>query len=240
MARLPIVDPENSTGKARDLLDAVQKKLSRVPNSMRVMANSPAVLEAYLSFSAALAAGSLNAKLREQIALEVGEQNSCQYCVSAHTAIGRMTGLSEAEIEAAREAKSSAPKPAAALAFARHNARRSGCQQARFQFMDWRSPTLRRRYNYILASDVIYEARNFAPLTTILRRYLARGGTAVFSEPGRVNAVPFLALVRQHGFTCETESWPLEWEGTHQIALHTIRHQGIVTAGVSPAIDTTT
>ena len=61
---------------------------------------------------------------------------------------------------------------------------------------------------------------------TRLRRYLARGGTAVFSEPGRVNAVPFFALVRQHGFTCETEAWPLEWEGSHQIAIHTIRHQG--------------
>jgi hypothetical protein len=38
--------------------------------------------------------------------------------------------------------------------------------------------------------------------------------------------VPFFALVRQHGFLCETEAWPLEWEGSHQIAMHTIRHQG--------------
>lgn len=115
---------------------------------------------------------------------------------------------------------------AAALAFARHNARRNGCQQARFQLMDWRYPTLRRRYDYIVASDVIYEARNFGPIVALLRRYLARGGTAVFSEPRRVNAVPFFSLVRQHGFTCETETWPLEWEGRHQIAIHTICYQG--------------
>ena len=113
---------------------------------------------------------------------------------------------------------------AAALAFAQHNARRNACAHMRFQLMDWRRPTLRRRYDYILASDVIYEARNFGPLVTILRRYLARGGMAVFSEPGRVNAVPFFALVRQYGLTCKTELWPLEWEGTHQIALHTISH----------------
>jgi AhpD family alkylhydroperoxidase len=62
------------------------------------MANSPAVLEPYLSFSGALAGGALPAKLREEIALEVGEQNSCQYFVSAHTAIGKMIGLSESEI----------------------------------------------------------------------------------------------------------------------------------------------
>ena len=126
MARLPIVNPENSTGKARDLLDAVQKKLSLVPNMTRVMANSPAVLEAYLSFSGALAEGSLNAKLRELIALEVGEQNACQYCVSAHTAIGKMTGLSDAEISAARETRSSDTKTVAALAFARQIVAKQG------------------------------------------------------------------------------------------------------------------
>ena len=113
---------------------------------------------------------------------------------------------------------------AAALDFARHNARRNACTHMRFQLMDWRRPALRRRYDYILASDVIYEARNFGPLVAILRRYLARGGIALFSEPGRVNAVPFFALVRQYGLTCKTEIWPLEWEGTHQIALHTISY----------------
>lgn len=113
----------------------------------------------------------------------------------------------------------------AALAFARHNAQRNACQHIRFRLMDWRRPVLRRRYDYILASDVIYEARNFGPLVALLRRYLARGGAAVFSEPRRVNALPFFALVRQRGFTCTTEDWPLEWEGTHQMALHAIRYQ---------------
>jgi predicted nicotinamide N-methyase len=117
----------------------------------------------------------------------------------------------------------------AALVFARQNARRNGCPRVRFRLMDWRAPALRRRYDYILASDVIYEARNFDPLVLLLRRYLARGGTALFSEPGRVNAVPFFALVRRHGFTCDTEVWPLEWEGSHQIAIHTIRYQGVGT-----------
>ena len=55
-------------------------------------------------FSGALAGGALPAKLREEIALEVGEQNSGQYCVSAHTAIGKMTGLSESEISGGQAA----------------------------------------------------------------------------------------------------------------------------------------
>jgi uncharacterized peroxidase-related enzyme len=126
MSRLPAIQTETATGKAKELLEAVQAKLKITPNMTRVMANSPAVLQGYLSFSGALAAGALDPKLREQIALEVGEQNSCQYCVSAHTAIGKMTGLSDSEIEAARDARSALPKNTAALAFARQIVAKQG------------------------------------------------------------------------------------------------------------------
>jgi uncharacterized peroxidase-related enzyme len=126
MLRLSAIQTEQATGKSKQLLEAVQAKLSITPNMTRVMANSPAVLQAYLSFSGALAGGALNAKLREQIALEVGEQNACQYCVSAHTAIGKMTGLTDAEIGAAREANASSAKSAAALAFARQIVAKQG------------------------------------------------------------------------------------------------------------------
>jgi uncharacterized peroxidase-related enzyme len=119
MSRLVAIEPEHATGKAKELLDGVHAKLKMTPNMMRVMANSPAVLQAYLSFSGALTGGLLDAKLRELLALTVGEENACQYCVSAHTAIGKMTGLSDAEIEAARDGGSDSPKRAAALAFAR-------------------------------------------------------------------------------------------------------------------------
>lgn len=118
MSRLQPIQTETANGKARELLDAVQAKLKITPNMTRVMANSPAVLGGYLALSGALAGGALDACLREQIALEVGEQNVCQYCVSAHTAIGKMTGLSDAEIEAARNANSVLPKNRAALIFA--------------------------------------------------------------------------------------------------------------------------
>lgn len=126
MSRLKTIQTDAATGTAKELLEAVHAKLSITPNMTRVMANSPAVLGAYLSFSGALAEGSLSAKLRELIALEVGEQNACQYCVSAHTAIGKMTGLSDAEISAARETRSSDTKTAAALAFARQIVAKQG------------------------------------------------------------------------------------------------------------------
>jgi uncharacterized peroxidase-related enzyme len=119
MSRLPVIQTETAGGKAKQLLEAVQAKLKITPNMTRVMVNSPAVLEGYLGFSGALSGGILPAKLREEIALIVGEQNECQYCVSAHTAIGKLTGLTDTEIEQAREGRSGSPKHAAALEFAR-------------------------------------------------------------------------------------------------------------------------
>jgi len=119
MSRLNAVQPEQATGKTKELLDAVKAKFRVVPNLTKVMANSPAVLEGYISFSGALAHGALDPKLREQLAIEVADQNSCQYCLSAHTAIGKMTGLTIEELELARSANSTTPKTTAALQFAR-------------------------------------------------------------------------------------------------------------------------
>jgi uncharacterized peroxidase-related enzyme len=118
MPRLNAIDPNEATGKAKELLDGVKTKLGMVPNLMRTFANSPAVLEAYLGFSGALGGGLLNAKLREQIALTVADANSCEYCLSAHTAIGKMVGLDAEQLVSSRRAASSDPKVEAALKFA--------------------------------------------------------------------------------------------------------------------------
>jgi uncharacterized peroxidase-related enzyme len=119
MARLKTIDPASAPGKTAELLQAVKNKLGLIPNMTRVMANSPAVLQAYLSFSAALASGKLPAKLRERIALVTAEHNSCAYCLSAHTAIGKTLGLSPSELASARDAASEDARAAAALRFAR-------------------------------------------------------------------------------------------------------------------------
>jgi AhpD family alkylhydroperoxidase len=102
MARFLAVDPAQATGKAKELLDQVQAQLGITPNMMRTMANSPAVLQGYLSFSGALAGGELSVQLREQIALAVAEANSCEYCASVHTAIAKMVGLENNDITTSR------------------------------------------------------------------------------------------------------------------------------------------
>jgi uncharacterized peroxidase-related enzyme len=119
MTRIQPINYEQSTGKAKELLDAVKAKFGITPNMMKTMAQSPAVLEAYLNFSGALGGGNLTARLREQIALISAEVNGCGYCASAHTAIGKMVGLDEDAILAARNGNAADAKTDAALKFAR-------------------------------------------------------------------------------------------------------------------------
>ncbi|MEX1993509.1 MAG: peroxidase-related enzyme [Steroidobacteraceae bacterium] len=119
MARVAVIDPKTASGEVKQLLDAVQSGLGMVPNFIRVLANSPAALGAFLGIHAISGAGALDPKTRERIALAVAEQNACQYCVSAHTAIGRKAGLDSQEIQANRQGRSSDAKAEAALTFAR-------------------------------------------------------------------------------------------------------------------------
>lgn len=119
MARVAVIDPKTATGEARQLLDAVQAGLGMVPNFIRVLANSPAALHAFLGIHGIAGTGLLDPKTRERIALAVAEQNGCQYCVSAHTAIGRKAGLDTQEMLANRRGRSSDAKAEAALTFAR-------------------------------------------------------------------------------------------------------------------------
>lgn len=119
MPRLQAINPDTAEGRAKELLDGVKAKLGKAPNLLRTMANSPAVLEAYLGLSGALAGGLLPAKLREQLALSVSEANGCEYCLAAHSALGKMAGLSEEDVLESRGGESSDSKARAALSFAR-------------------------------------------------------------------------------------------------------------------------
>jgi uncharacterized peroxidase-related enzyme len=102
VSRFKAIPPESATGRSRDLLDAVNVQLGMVPNMMRAMANAPAVLEGYLKLSGSLSQGTLSARTREQLALAISQANQCDYCVAAHSAIGRTVGLTTEQIHDSR------------------------------------------------------------------------------------------------------------------------------------------
>jgi uncharacterized peroxidase-related enzyme len=106
---------------SQPLLEAVNKQLGVVPNLFRMVGNSPAALEGYLSLMGAAGKGELSAPTRERIALAVAEVNGCDYCLSAHTYLGKhVAKLDDAEMTANRNGGSNDPKAAAAVLFAKH------------------------------------------------------------------------------------------------------------------------
>ncbi|TSD67875.1 carboxymuconolactone decarboxylase family protein [Inquilinus sp. KBS0705] len=120
MSRLTALDPETTTGKSKDLFTAIKGKLGMVPNMMRTMGTSPAVLNGYLAFSGALAEATIGGKLGELIALTVANANSCDYCNAAHSFIGeKLVHIDAASISNARQGKSADAKIQAALDFSR-------------------------------------------------------------------------------------------------------------------------
>ena len=51
------------------------------------------------------------------LAIAVADRNECEYCVAAHTMLGRKAGATSAEMVAAQQGESADPKTAAALRF---------------------------------------------------------------------------------------------------------------------------
>ncbi|WP_306600469.1 carboxymuconolactone decarboxylase family protein [Geothrix sp. 21YS21S-2] len=119
MNRLNQLDPAKASGDTKMMFADVQAKLGSVPNMFRIFGNSPSALKGYLAFSGALVAGVLNARVREQIALAVAEINDCDYCLSAHTLLGRMSGLTGTEIDNARRVQSADERSTSILQLAR-------------------------------------------------------------------------------------------------------------------------
>ena len=79
----------------QQIFDVLRKKVGMVPNLYATAANSNVALGAILGLGEALGAGSFSNKEVEAIALAVSQVNDCEYCLAAHTAIGKMVGFTE-------------------------------------------------------------------------------------------------------------------------------------------------
>src|SRR4249919_2964501 len=128
MSRIPTPAAiEAAPLESQPLLQGVKRQLGIVPNVFRLAANSPAALEGYVGLLGALAKGALPAATHERIALAVAEANGCDYCVSAHTWLGRnVAKLDDAEMVANRRGNSNDARADAAVRFARQVMARRG------------------------------------------------------------------------------------------------------------------
>ncbi|HSH54073.1 MAG TPA: carboxymuconolactone decarboxylase family protein [Methylotenera sp.] len=126
MSRITTITNETANSEQKILLDAIQLQLGMVPNFLKIFANSPAALRAFLGLYGIANEGSLEPQTRERIALAIAQQNSCEYCVSAHTTFGHNAGLSGDEITANRTGTSQDAKAALAVKLARSLAENTG------------------------------------------------------------------------------------------------------------------
>jgi len=118
MTRINPLTIEAAPQGSAQILAGVKDKIGMVPNLYGAIAHAPAALSAYLAFSQAIGESSISPALREQIALTTAGINSCDYCASAHTLMGKGAGIDPDELARNLVGESSDSKTQAALSFA--------------------------------------------------------------------------------------------------------------------------
>jgi len=114
------VSPENQA-----IFDNLKKMLTFVPNLYATFAHSATALGSYLALQNAKS--SLSAKQREIVNLVVSQVNECEYCLAAHTAVGKMVGFTDAQIMEIRSGRATFdPKLDALARFVREVAQKRG------------------------------------------------------------------------------------------------------------------
>ncbi len=97
-----------------------------------------------------------------------------------------------------------------ALYFSLENSQQNGIESPKLVQMDWNTPCLNSKFDFILASDVIYDEQNWKPIIGLLKDLLKSNGVALFSEPNRENASGFLDLIAENGFSYEESTCPIQ------------------------------
>ncbi|MEE9439279.1 MAG: carboxymuconolactone decarboxylase family protein [Saprospiraceae bacterium] len=102
MKNIAIPKRENVSESNQALFDNLEKAVGFVPNMFASFAHSPSALGDYLTLQNRKT--SLTNKEKEIINLIVSQLNGCNYCKSAHTAVGKMVGFTEEETIQIRKA----------------------------------------------------------------------------------------------------------------------------------------
>lgn len=116
MRRFEIPTKANVAPLNQEIFSQLEKGLGFVPNLYATIAHSDNGLKRFLDYQNAKT--SFNNKEKEAINLVVSQVNECQYCLSAHTVLGKMNGFSEEELIHIRKRGSENSKLKALVALA--------------------------------------------------------------------------------------------------------------------------
>lgn len=117
MTRLHVVTPQQSDGRVKELFAGIQASVGMIPNIYQGVANSPAALEGLLHLGKVLGTGQLSGAEIEAVKLVVSQAYGCNYCLAAHTLLGKKHGLTEGETIAVRRGTIEQPKLGALVKF---------------------------------------------------------------------------------------------------------------------------
>ena len=94
MSRMLTPAVETATGATAEVFEQIRKVAGGVPNTFAAIgALNPAALHAVLNADGVLAQGTLSKQDQETIKLVVSSAAGCDYCLAAHSVLGKMTGL---------------------------------------------------------------------------------------------------------------------------------------------------
>ncbi|PAJ72075.1 carboxymuconolactone decarboxylase [Pseudoalteromonas sp. NBT06-2] len=119
MANINTVEISGASAEQKKLFDDIKGAFGVVPNMFKTIGHSAAALESMWTSFGALGKGLISPALGEQIAVLVADINRCEYCLSAHTALGQKTCVSEEKMALAQRGKSDDLKTQSALTFAK-------------------------------------------------------------------------------------------------------------------------
>jgi uncharacterized peroxidase-related enzyme len=98
-------DKSSAPADARPLLEQAESAFGFVPNLLGIMAESPALLESYMTMGKIFEKTDFSASEQQVVLLAISEDNDCGYCTAAHTAIASMQGVPEDVAKAAAEGR---------------------------------------------------------------------------------------------------------------------------------------
>ncbi|WP_310621291.1 carboxymuconolactone decarboxylase family protein [Flexibacterium corallicola] len=94
--------PENAPEASKPLLEKTKKAFGFIPNLYGTMAESPAILEGYMSLAGIFGKTSLSETERQIIMMTNNRLNGCEYCMAAHSTVSQMKNVPADVIEALR------------------------------------------------------------------------------------------------------------------------------------------
>ena len=120
-------DTSSAPPASAEILNGVQKAWGFVPNLHRVLAESPAALEAYSALWGIAEKTGFTPQERNIAYLAIIYENECTYCMAGHTNLSRMAKVDDGAIAAVREGRPIAdPKLEALRQFAAKITRQRG------------------------------------------------------------------------------------------------------------------